>query len=237
MPGSVRVILELLAAGAVLALLAWRVWAAVRAGRDALDHGWAGLASLGWAASAAIFPAWYWQQGRLERLGPDEAHEILLSAARAHRLASVANLRCPLCDAEMVNVLNVTADGRLVVASQSRCPRCDFRLDACRHCRHFLPARDAIGGQIDMTHGRCQAYRAPQPVAAAYPDMARQLTALGYDTLNAPKPIIDSFLPLDECRSFALDDKRLRLSKVKWLGRERLALLQLRQRTQQRAGG
>ena len=235
MPGSIRVILEFLAAGAVLALLAWRVWVAVRAGRDALDHGWAGLASLGWAASAAIFSAWYWQQGRLERLRPDEAHKILQSAARAHRLASVANLRCPLCDAEMVNVLSVTADGRLAV--ESHCPRCDFRLDACRHCRHFLPAKDANGGQIDMTHGRCQAYRAPQPVAEAYPDMARQLTAMGYDTLNAPKPIVDSFLPLDECRSFALDEERLRQSRVKWLGRERLALLQLRQRTQQQDGG
>ena len=222
---------------AVLALLAWRVWAAMRTGRDARVHGWAGLASLGWAASAAIYPGWYWQRARLQRLRPDEAHEILQSAARAHRLASVANLRCPLCDAEMVNVLSVAAGGRLAVASQSRCPRCDFRLDACRHCQHFLPARDAIGGQIDMTHGRCQAYRAPQPVAEAFPDMAQRLTALGYDTLNAPKPIVDSFVPLDECRSFALDDKRLRLSTAKWLGRERLALLQLRQRTKQRDGG
>src|SRR6059058_5849258 len=90
----------------VTVLLAWRAAAAIRTARDARRHGWSRLASLGWAASAVVYPAWYWWQGRLGRLAPDEARALLEATARAHRLtgaAGVAAIRCPLCDTEIPN--------------------------------------------------------------------------------------------------------------------------------------
>ncbi len=44
----------------------------------------------------------------------------------------------------------------------------------------------------------------PRREREAYPLQARQLEAMGYDTLPAPKPIADSYIPLEECTAFAL---------------------------------
>ncbi len=223
-------LVEALVASLGLAAVAWRVMAAVRAGRDARKRGWSRSASVGWGISALVYPAGYWRQARLERMMPEEAKLWLESAAKIHRLTSVANVRCPLCGAEIDRALTVTGAGRLASRPRANCPRCDFRLDACRHCQHFLPAQEGIGGQPDMTHGRCGVYRAAQPVEAAYPQMARRLIAMGYDTLNTPKPILDSYVPLDECTRFELASERLRQNQVSWLSRERIALIRLWQR-------
>ena len=65
-----------------------------------------------------------------------------------------------------------------------QCPRCDFRLDACRHCAHFLPGAPqswytAAWNQPDGTWGRCGHYKRSQPVEdAVYPEMARTLRAV-----------------------------------------------------------
>lgn len=237
MASSGIVMVEVLVASLGLAAAAWRTWAAVRAGRDARGRGWSRRASVGWGLTALAYPAWYWRQARLERMKPEEARAWLAVAAKTVRLTSVANVRCPLCDAEIEKALAVTAAGRLAIRPWANCPRCDFRLDACRHCQHFLPAQDGMGGQTDMTHGRCGVYRAAQPVEAAYPQMARRLMAMGYDTLNAPKPILDSYVPLDECRRFELRPERLRQNRVRGLDRERLALIRLWQRSAQEGGG
>jgi hypothetical protein len=205
MPGEVTPIFELLFLGLGLALVVWRIAAAMRVDRDARRRGWSRLAGLGWAMTALVYPAWYWWQARLERLSASEANHLLQSAAQAHRLTSVVNVRCPLCDAEIVNALAVTGSGALAIRPLAKCSRCDFRLDACRYCQHFTPAEDGISGQKDFTYGRCKQYRASQPVREAYPNIAKRLEAMGYDTMNAPKRIVDSYVPLEECTSFALD--------------------------------
>ncbi len=179
---------------------------------------------------ALVYAPRYWWEARLAKLAPPEAVLILESAARAHRLASVANVRCPLCDTEIVNALTIKDAGRLELRIGAICERCDFRLDACRHCQHFLPAEDGIGGQKDFTYGRCARYRASQPVREAYPHIAARLESQGYDTLNAPKRIADSFVPLDECQSFALAPERLQISRIAWLTRQRLTLIALDQK-------
>ncbi len=95
---------------------------------------------------------------------------------------------------------------------------------------HFLPAQEGfslVEGHGDLSHGRCAQYRALQPVREAYPRQARQLEAMGYDTLPAPKPIVDSYIPLEECTAFALKKDRLRDNHVAWLNRQRIALIQL----------
>lgn len=229
--GSTAILaVEVVAGGLGLALAAWRLAGARRVWDDARGRGLSRLASFGWAVSALVYSGWYWWQGRLEHMGPEEAGRVLRNAAAAHRLLRVTNIRCPLCDAEIANALTATSRGELAIRARASCPRCDFRLDACRHCEHFQLAQDGIGGQGDVTHGRCDAYRATQPVEQAYPQMAKQLMAMGYDTLNAPKRIMDSYIPLEECTRFDLNQKRLRRSKLPWLGQERTALIRLGQR-------
>ena len=227
MAGTAALVLALVFVALGLAVVVGRIAAAIRVDQDARERGFSRLASLGWAMTAVVYPAGYWWQARLERLSASEANGLLQSAAQAHRLVSVVNVRCPLCDAEMVNALAVTASGALAIRRLAHCPRCDFRLDACRHCGNFLPAEDGISGQKDFTYGRCKLYRAAQPVREAFPNMAARLEAMGYDTMNAPKRIVDSFVPLDECTGFALDEARLKVSRIRWLSRQRTALIRL----------
>jgi len=220
----------------VLLVCGWRVVVALQTAQDARAHGWSRRSSAGWALSALILSRWYWQEGRLARLTQLETQRRLESRAQAHRLADVRNIRCPVCDAELANVLTVLDSGGLGVRPAAQCPQCDFRLDACRHCQHFLPANDGFGGQKDFTTGRCGLYRAPQLVQNAFPHMAKQLEAMGYETLNAPQVIVDSFVPLEECTGFTLDHQRLRLSRIPWLNRERAALIELQRKQFDRAG-
>ena len=115
-----------------------------------------------------------------------------------------------------------------------QCPRCDFRLDACRHCAHFLPGAPqawytAAWNQPDGTWGRCGHYKRSQPVEDAVdPDMARTLRQQGYEEIRAPMRIADSMLRPDFCRAFSLDRRRLRqASRVRVPGRKRAALLRI----------
>jgi hypothetical protein len=191
---------------------------------------------LGWTLLGLIDARRYWWGGRLEVMAEREAQKLLQRQAKEHNLSHVANVRCPLCNGEITAALTVTDAGELAIRPDSACHRCDFRLDACRHCRHFLPAGARSGpGFIgspgrDFTHGRCNRYRGWQPVREVYPHMAQRLEAMGYESLRAPKRIRDSFFPLEGCTAFALALKRLRRSEVSWLTRQRSALVRLDRR-------
>jgi hypothetical protein len=214
-------------------LLAWRGAIAVQVTLDARRRGFRPLEIGRWALTAVFDADRYWWEARLERLAAPEAREMLAEAARAHNLLNVANVRCPLCDAEIKNALAVADEGGLYVRRQAACARCDFRVDACRHCAHFIPATTeaaVFDRHGDVSHGRCAQYRAPEPVRTAYPQHARRMEAMGYDVLPAPRPIADSFIPLAECTAFSLKPDLLRHSKVPWINRQRAAFLRLQQR-------
>jgi hypothetical protein len=201
---------------------------------DARRRGVARLVAARWALLGLIVPQRYWWGFRLETLTADEGQRLLGEAAQAHGLGSVANVRCPLCDAELAEALSSGPSGGWAIRPGARCPRCDFRLDACRHCQHFLPGADptAVFQEYkDFTHGRCGRYHARQPVRDAYPHLAERLERMGYDSLSGPKAILDSYLPLEECTSFSVHLGRLRANKVAWLTHQRLALLRLNARS------
>lgn len=222
---------------------AWRVALAIRVGRDAHQRGLTIQASLGWALVALADARRYWWGARLNLLTDDEARALLRRAAREHGLPHVTHVRCHLCSSEIADALTVTASGTLAARARATCVRCDFRLDACRHCRHFLPGSTslAVGASLavgtfshdcggDPTYGRCARYRDWQPVRETHPHMAQRLEAMGHEYLRAPKRILDSYFPLEECTSFALDLKRLRRSEIRWLTRQRIAFVRLHEK-------
>lgn len=217
-----------LAGVGLLAYRAGRIWI------DAGKRGFRPARRLGWALWGAIIPARYWWGARVDACSPDERAELMVRETAALGLTRADSLCCPLCEAEVPKAWTLTAGGQPAVASGPvECPRCDFRLDACRHCVHFLPgspkgwARSAWD-HGDMTWGRCGHYKRSQPVEqACAPDMARQLKARGYDQIRAPAPIVDSYLPLDSCRAFQPEHKRLRANKIGWPGARRVALLRI----------
>jgi hypothetical protein len=216
-----------------LCLLTWRAIAAVQVGLDAHKRGLAPLTSAGHALIGVVHTQWYWWGARLKLMSDHEAQSLLHATAQTHRLQNVVNVRCPLCDAEIAHALTLDADGALSIRPNARCPNCEFRLDACRHCAHFLPAQTGfslMGGYGDFSHGRCGQYRALQSVRDAYPMHARRMEAMGYDRLPAPRPIVDSFYPLDECTAFTFQAERLRSSKISWLDRQRIAVIRLYQK-------
>lgn len=222
--------MELLLLGLGLCLLVWRLAAAAHAGYDARMHGLSIPASFRWALIASVVPRRYWWGIRLNLLTVDTARALLQRSAHAHGLQSVVNVRCPLCDNEIGDALSVTTPGALAIRPGAKCGRCDFRLDACRHCDHFLPAQDGftlLDRNGDYSHGRCSVYRAVQPVREVYPDQAQRLESLGYDQLPSPKFIQDSYFPLEECTAFSLNQKRLHWGNVRWLDHQRTALIRL----------
>ncbi len=174
---------------------------------------------LGWPRLVA-WTAW--------RLGITREERDGLSAAEAARrgLASLLNLRCPLCGTEIRGAWTVTADGQLGARRASVCPTCDFRLDSCRHCRHFRPggaAGAAVNsgmmvrvGDEDFTQGGCEVYRGYASVYDLYGEkMADRLAMMGAESIRVPKPITDSYVPLPECTAFALAPRRLRHSDTR----------------------
>ena len=216
-----------------LGLLAWRGVIAAEVAGDARRRGFKPIEIGRWALIAVLSADRYWWGARLDRLAVPEARELLVEMARAHNLLNVTNVRCPLCDSEIKKALAVADNGDLYVRRQAACTHCDFRVDACRHCTHFLPAADGTAmfdRQGDFSHGRCSIYRAVEPVRTAYPQHADRMEALGYDVLPTPKLIADSFIPLDECTAFSLNSKHLRYSGVPWIDRQRVALIRLQQR-------
>lgn len=216
---------------AALGFLAWR------AGRIWVDAGqWGfGLArQLGWALLGAIAPSRYWWGVRIEALSPHEQDDLLARETAALGLSRADSLRCPLCNAEVLHAWALASDGRPTVApGPIECPRCDFRLDSCRHCAHFLPGTPQGWGHLgwgsdDVTFGRCSHYKATQPVEQACPpEMARRLKARGYEYIRAPLPITDSLLPPDFCTVFKPDRRRLRAGGIRWPDARRVALLRL----------
>src|SRR5512136_1546064 len=128
----------LIVAGACL--LAWRGIVAAQVALDARRRGFK-PGEIGRRALLAVIDAdRYWWGARLDRLAAPEARELLVEAARAHNLLNVANVRCPLCGSEIKDALAVADDGELYVRRKAACAHCDFRVDSCRHCAHFMPS-------------------------------------------------------------------------------------------------
>lgn len=210
---------------------------ACRAGRIWVDTGQRGFGlarRLGWTLLGTMASSSYWWGVRIEALSPHEQAGLLAREIAALGLSRADSLRCPLCGAEVPHAWALASEGRPTVGpGPIECPRCDFRLDSCRHCAHFLPGTPQAWGQFrwgsgDMTFGRCNPYQVSQPVEqACSPGMARQLKAGGYEHVRAPLPIIDSFLPPDFCTAFKPDRRRLRASGIRWPDARRAALLRL----------
>jgi hypothetical protein len=84
-----------------------------------------------------------------------------------------------------------------------------------------------LGGG-DITFGRCDRYKTPQPVEQICPpEIARRLKAQGYWQINAPLSIVDSFVPPDFCTAFTPDRKRMKDGGVSWPNARRVALLRM----------
>ena len=218
----------------VLAALGFLAYRAGRVWIDAGRRGFGPARQLGWALVASVVPSRYWWGARVEALAPEERADLLARETAALGLSRADGLRCPLCGAEVVRAWALAPDGCPTVASGPvECPRCDFRLDACRHCAHFLPGGLRGWGQLDFgggdfTFGRCDRRRVSQPVEeACAPEVARQMKARGWDRVRAPMPIVDSFLPPDDCTAFVPDRKRLQAGGVRWPDARRTALLRM----------
>jgi hypothetical protein len=217
-----------LAALGFLAYRARRIW------MDADQRGFGLARQLGWALLGAITPSRYWWGAWMESLSPREEADLLGHETAALGLSRADSLRCPFCGAEVPHAWALTSDGRPTVApGPIGCPHCDFRLDSCRHCVHFLPGLPQAWGNPswrsnDWTFGRCNQYKVSQPVEqACSPEMARQLKARGYEHLRAPRPVTDSFLPPEFCTAFKPHRKRLRAGSIRWPDARRAALLRL----------
>ena len=216
------------------ALLAFAAWRAVPIWLDTRRHGWNRARRLGWSLLGIVVPSRYWWQARIEALGPEDRAALLQHETKALGLSRADALRCPLCGAEVPEAWALESGREVHVAEGPvRCPECDFRLDACRHCVNFLPGSPRSWSGLgwldnDRTHGRCSHYKRVQPVEqAAGPDMARQLKARGYDQIRAPMQIVDSYLRPDFCRAFQADPGRVKASDIRWPGPRRRALLRL----------
>lgn len=227
----------------------------LRAWLNAGHFGWPPASRLGWSLVAAVAPSRYWWGARIDALSPSDRSALL--AAEMHKLGleHPADLRCPLCGTEIPGAWALDPSGRVTVATgkvlerpsgpppsgrrdggqgEVACPRCDFRLDACRHCAHFLAGgprswHAAAWNVPDGTWGRCGHYKRSQPVEDAVdPEMARALKRQGHEEIRAPLRIVDSMLRPDFCRAFTLDPKHLRqASGVRRPGRKRAALLRI----------
>lgn len=224
-------------AGAALGLLAWRgarIW--LDYGRRAGPPGNLGavVERLGLVLRGAIVPRHYWWGIRIQAMSRAEQERLLARETRALDLSRADGQRCPLCGSEIAPAWTLDEEGQATVAAGPvECPSCDFRLDACRHCRHFLPGAPRSALQVgtvvaDITWGRCAFYKRSQPVEeAAAPHMARSLKKRGYERVRAPMQIQDSMLRPDSCRAFDPHPKRCQASDVSWPGPRRVALLRL----------
>src|SRR6476619_5647527 len=129
-----------------------------------------------WLGSPRLV-AWVAQRLAVE---PDERAALAAVEATRRGIMTLYNLRCPLCGTEIQQAWTVTPDGRLGVRRKSLCPACDFRLDCCRHCQHFLlggSGSHMVGGggmptlrinDDDYSSGRCGVYRTYTSVYELY---------------------------------------------------------------------
>jgi hypothetical protein len=230
--------METIAAASAAALavttLGFLAYRSARVWIDAGRYGFEPVPRLGWALLSAMLPSRYWWGARIEALPAGERDALLAGETAGLGLSRADSLRCPLCGAEVPQAWTLAADGKPVVGPRLvECPECDFRLDACRHCEHFLPGPPRSWASPpwegdDITFGRCGHYRTSQPVEqACAPDVARQMKARGYQRTRAPRPIQDSFLPPDSCTAFKPERRRLRAGGVLWPDARRRALLRL----------
>ncbi len=218
----------------VAAILSFLAYRGARIWLDAGQRGLGAMHRLGWTLLGAFLPSRYWWAVRIKILSPREQASLLARETNGLGLERADGLRCPLCDAEVPGAWTLAADRRpTVAAGPVECPTCDFRLDACRHCTHFLPGppRDWGGSPwdpVDLTSGRCRQHTTSQPVEqACAPQVAQQLKARGYEQIRASMPIADSYLPPDSCRAFQPERKLLRANGVRWPDARRTALLSL----------
>jgi hypothetical protein len=221
-------VLVLVLVSGYLLLRAGRIW------RDASRLGFSPADRLHLALKGTVRSSSAWWAARLAALPRREQDLLLARETDRLGLSRADALRCPLCDSEIPRAWTVSSDGEPAVAhGPVDCPSCDFRLDACRHCSHFLPGPHVTWGQFpvlaeDPSSGRCGCYHVSQPVEeACAPEVARRLKARGHDRLRAPRPILDSFFPPDSCRAFKAQRKRLRAGGISWPDARHTALLQL----------
>jgi hypothetical protein len=214
-----------------LFLLAWR---AGRIWQDASRLGFDRMRRFGWALLGTVIPSRYWWGARIEALSPQEQAALLADETAALGLSCADSLRCPLCNAEVAHAWTLAADGRPTSGPRPvECPCCDFRLDCCRHCAHFLLGRFQMDspfsfGGGDITFGRCERDKTLQPVEQACPpEVAHQLRARGYEQINAPMPIVDSFVPPDFCTVFTPDRRRIKYGGICWPNARRVTLLRM----------
>ncbi|MGQ9715508.1 MAG: hypothetical protein ACUVST_12215 [Anaerolineae bacterium] len=179
-----------------------------------------------WALRSLVYPSRYWWGERLLFLSGEEWERLLQRELARWRLSTPDAVHCPLCGREMPHALEVGPSGEVQVRRPAECATCGFRLDACRHCIHFRPARAAGGGDLggwgggeDYTTGSCEVYREWRPISEVCPpSVAREMAKRGWDGLVTGKRIVDSYVPLEECTRFALDLTRLRRTGCKDLG-------------------
>ena len=207
-----------------MALLCWMTaasafWLLLTAGPAYVDARHLGAGhrhALRLALSAALRPLSYWYDERLRLLPSEERARLRARHAERLGLQQISNLHCPLCGTEIQRVWVLGGSGRLAVRKGPVvCPACDFRLDSCRHCAHF---KQGIGimHSHDSSHGHCTFYKTFQPVEELCPpEVAQRLQQRGYTHLSGPTRVIDSYVPLDSCSAFVLDERRLRSSGVK----------------------
>ena len=217
-----------------LALLFLLLYRAVPIWLDGGRRGMGLTRRLYWALVGIVVPSRYWWVARLEVMSPGEQADLLTRETAALGLARADSLRCPLCGADVPRAWALDSGGRPTAApGPIKCPQCDFRLDACRHCTRFLPGDPPGLGRggwssDDWTFGRCSVYKEMQPVEqVSSPEMARQLKARGFDQVRAPLPIVDSYMPPDFCTAFKLDRRRLQASGIRWPDAWRVALLRM----------
>jgi len=215
----------------------WRSTHAFRAWSDAHKRGLSLLKSLWYAILALIDEDAYWWDARLRIASPKEREELLHQAASSLGLEHIANLRCPLCGHEIHNALSASRKGQLRAARHNvQCPHCDFRLDSCRHCAHFLPGDQgptatgigyvAIPSPLNNVSGRCSVYREWRPVSeVCAPHVATRLARIGMERVRAPTRIVDSYIPLDYCKAFELKESLLKKTGIPRITRRQRRLL------------
>ena len=217
-----------------LALLAFFGYRAARVWLDTGERSLDPARRVGWALVGTLFPDRYWWAARIEAMTVREREEVLAQGTSDLGLNRAGSLRCPLCGTEVPRAWALDAGHYPTIApGPIECPECDFRLDACRHCAHFLPGSpqritSARWVADDLGSGRCSRYRVSQPVEqTTTADMARRLKERGFEQVRAPMPIVDSFLPPDSCRAFTPERRRLKQSRLSWPDARRSALLRL----------
>jgi hypothetical protein len=187
-----------------------------------------------WGLVGGIIPSLYWWKYRISALTPEQRDSILRKETTTLNLRSPDNLICSLCGSEIEGAWTVTENGSITVSKGPvNCPRCDFRLDSCRFCQHFLPGKPGAWGQVEMgesdiTHGRCSIYKKERPVEeTCSPSVSKKLKALGFSYVRDNLPIIDSYFPPDFCSAYNPDKKRIKSGDVSWPNRKVTALIRL----------